>query len=81
MWIVNEEVISILFHLIIILPNLDIRVFGSSKFGAGIGPIYYTNVQCTGSESALHFCPLSTNTDSCEHYEDVGLRCPNIART
>ena len=62
-------------------PFLDIRVFGSSKFGAGIGPIYYTNVQCTGTESALHFCPLSTNTDSCEHYEDVGLRCPNIART
>ena len=61
-------------HLIV--PVLGVRVFGPSKFGVGIGPIYYTNVQCTGDESALHFCELSTDTDSCEHYEDAGLRCP-----
>ena len=46
-------------------------------FGRGDGPIYLSNVQCTGSEDRLSECPNSglNVIGQCTHALDSGLRC------
>ena len=50
--------------------------FTNARFGAGVGPIYLDNVDCTGSEDNLTDCPSSA-IFSCPsgHNEDAGVRC------
>ena len=48
-----------------------------AAFGQGTGPIYLSNVGCTGSESSLLSCSHSgIGVTSCGHYEDAGVVCP-----
>ena len=50
--------------------------FSAAHFGAGIGPIYLANVECSGSESNLTHCPHSSFVIcSSGHGEDAGVRC------
>ena len=52
------------------------RAYSSAYFGAGSGPIYLDDVQCTSSASQLLECPsrpiLSHN---CLHSADAGVGC------
>ena len=53
--------------------------FSAAHFGAGTGPIYLDNVECSGSESRLIDCSHSSFV-SCHggHSEDAGVRCQGI---
>ena len=44
-------------------------------FGEGSGPIYFDEVDCSGSEQGLVFC-LHLGEHDCSHREDAGVRCP-----
>ena len=46
-----------------------------SEYGGGSGPIYYSDVFCTGNEDRLVDCNLYES--ACYHYEDAGVRCPS----
>ena len=47
-----------------------------SLFGQGSGPIFLTNVHCSGSEMSLLECPRTVFVGTaCTHSRDVGLRC------
>ena len=48
--------------------------FGGAAFGEGSGEIFLADVDCKGTESSLDKCP-SSDTDSCSHSEDAGVRC------
>lgn len=48
-------------------------------FGHGTGPIAVRDAQCTGLESTLSSCQYSTNTDSCSHGNDAGVKCYNAS--
>ena len=48
---------------------------GAFDFGPGSGLIHFQNVTCQGSESNLFMCPLSRDTTSCSHSQDVGVIC------
>ena len=45
----------------------------------GTGPIYMTNVQCTGSEAGVTDCATLPSGRICSHSEDAGVTC--LART
>ena len=51
--------------------------FSNAQYGAGTGPIFLNNVQCTSSKSTLLLCAsdpiLSVST--CTHSRDAGVRC------
>lgn len=61
--------------LLLLLLLLDVRTFGGSKYGSGIGPVYLRDLQCSGNESSLIYCPGNTDTNECSHSDDAGLRC------
>ena len=45
-------------------------------FGRGVGPIWYDDVACNGSESNLTECPSTMlGEHNCNHYEDAGATC------
>ena len=46
-----------------------------AAFGAGSGPIWLDNVECTGTEGQLIDCPYDPITSDCTHREDVGVEC------
>ena len=47
-----------------------------SQFGEGSGPVFLSNLRCTGSEQTLLKCPNQFFVGSyCSHTRDVGLRC------
>ena len=54
----------------------DAIAFSNAHFGAGTGPIYLDNVDCSGSESNLIDCQHSPSV-YCRygHNEDAGVRC------
>ena len=53
------------------------EAFSFAYFGAGIGPTFLDNVQCTGSESNLLECPSNPiGNENCDHTADAGVRCP-----
>ena len=46
------------------------------RFGEGAGPIWLTNVNCSGDEERLFNCIASSNgMNSCTHAQDAGVRC------
>ena len=53
--------------------------YGNAHFGAGTGPIFLDDVQCSSSASQLLECPsrpiLSHN---CHHIADAGVGCEGI---
>ena len=54
-----------------------VTVYSSStQFGRGTGPILFTNIGCSGSESSLLECSRSVfGVTSCTHSGDVGVKC------
>ena len=55
--------------------------YSNAYYGVGSGPIYLTDVSCTGSETSL----LQCNSDpilsgGCSHSEDAGVKCEGLAR-
>ena len=56
----------------------DPNRFLPPPFGQGSGPIFWDDVQCTGTEQRLEDCShLSTpaGSEDCIHDEDVGVAC------
>ena len=52
----------------------------STQFGQGTGPILFTNIGCSGTESTLLECSRSVfGVTSCTHSRDVGVKCEGIA--
>ena len=59
-----------------LMPNIDTVAFTNAHFGAGVGPVYLDNVDCTGSEANLTDCSSSFNIYCYRgHSEDAGVRC------
>ncbi|XP_066486187.1 scavenger receptor cysteine-rich type 1 protein M130-like [Tiliqua scincoides] len=48
-----------------------------AKFGAGSGPTWMNQVNCTGEEDSLSKCPAaqSFGENSCDHSKDAGVEC------
>ena len=48
-----------------------------ASFGAGSGPSWYSNVQCTGTERNLTECSktFASLGNACRHYRDAGVVC------
>ena len=55
--------------------------FHNAHFGAGVGPIYFGNVDCTGSEMDLIDCSSSYVTCRIGHPMDAGVRCQSKSPT
>ena len=58
------------------LVYIDGRAYSNAHFGAGSGPIFLDDVQCSSSSKHLLECPsrpiLSHN---CRHSADAGVGC------
>lgn len=52
-------------------------VIKRAPFGPGTGPIWLSQVRCTGQEFELEKCPNAGwgNATGCTHEEDVGIHC------
>ncbi|KAL5460336.1 hypothetical protein EMCRGX_G033781 [Ephydatia muelleri] len=45
-------------------------------FGQGLGPVFLSQVECTGNESALLECSrYAVGVQNCHHYDDAGVIC------
>ena len=56
------------------------RAYSNAFFGAGNGPIFLDNVQCSSSASQLLEC--SSNpilTHNCQHSDDAGVGCQGMS--
>ncbi|XP_028301734.1 deleted in malignant brain tumors 1 protein-like isoform X2 [Gouania willdenowi] len=54
----------------------DVTVLQNAAFGPGTGPIWMSNVYCTGNESSLAECEyLGFRSYRCGHEDDVSLIC------
>ena len=50
--------------------------YSNAQYGAGSGPIYLTEVSCTGTETSLLQCNSDPILSSgCSHAEDAGVKC------
>ena len=53
--------------------------YSSIQYGSGSGPIYLTDVLCTGSETSLLRCNSDPiHSSGCTHSEDAGVKCEGI---
>ncbi|XP_025100428.1 scavenger receptor cysteine-rich type 1 protein M130-like isoform X3 [Pomacea canaliculata] len=51
-------------------------VVRSGKYGAGSGPVLFSELQCVGNETSLAQCThLGLYTHICKHWQDVGVMC------
>jgi len=67
---------SNLFHLIHSVGGI---AYSNAHFGAGTGPIFLDDVQCTSSASQLLECssrPILSH--NCQHSDDAGVGCEGI---
>ncbi|NXJ86618.1 DMBT1 protein, partial [Trogon melanurus] len=56
-----------------------LSVPGARHFGAGSGPIWLNDVNCTGMEVALSYCRLKGwGKNNCHHSEDAGAVCLEV---
>ncbi|KAF4079909.1 hypothetical protein AMELA_G00183700, partial [Ameiurus melas] len=57
--------------------GIPVEVLGSAAFGRGEGQVWTEELQCSGNESEITFCPTSSSLkhSNCSHYNDVGLIC------
>ena len=47
-----------------------------ARHGQGLGPIWLDNVECSGTELSLNFCPHNgEGNHNCGHHEDAGVIC------
>jgi len=67
----------------ILLSSTDaIAVVNNMEFGAGMGPIFLDEVECTGSELNLTECTHSgVNVHNCnlDHSEDAAVICSGVS--
>ena len=61
------------------IVNLDVtggRAYHNAYFGAGSGPIFLDDVQCTSSSNQLLACPSRPIlSHDCLHSSDAGVAC------
>ncbi|KAG5836598.1 hypothetical protein ANANG_G00230030, partial [Anguilla anguilla] len=52
------------------------ELWGAAAFGQGEGQVWAEEIQCSGNESHIYFCPKApSQNQSCSHGNDVGLVC------
>ena len=48
----------------------------SAYYGAGLGSIWLSYLNCQGGETSLFSCPANQiGVNHCYHYEDAGVKC------
>ncbi|KAH3847239.1 hypothetical protein DPMN_089557 [Dreissena polymorpha] len=57
-----------------------LEYYTGSRYGYGIGPIFYSQIACRGTEQTIHMCSSDTGV-FCSHLSDVGLMCTGCPRT
>ncbi|XP_071959707.1 CD5 antigen-like [Antedon mediterranea] len=57
--------------------NAVTNVFGQNP-GDASQPILLHNVRCTGQELRLSDCPSKTGSGTCDHSEDISVRCSPV---
>ena len=57
------------------LEFLDSTAQSGGTYPVGTGPIWGTNVVCTGEEGRLVDCGFNSDTSSCSHSNDAGVTC------
>ena len=58
---------------------IAVTYYNSAHFGQGTGPIWITQLYCTGTEQNILKCPRQFelgNPLGCSHSEDVSVVCP-----
>ena len=50
-------------------------MYSSAHFGEGTGPIFLTDLDCSGSESNLFNCSYNTVSTPYPHSQDAGVQC------
>ena len=51
-----------------------------NRYGSGTGPIWLSNLRCSGSETSVLQCGYSGwRVTSCSHSEDVSISCGTAA--
>ena len=61
--------------IIIILHVIDAVAQRGGTYAAGTGPIWGSNVICTGEEGRLVDCGFNSDTSLCTHSNDAGATC------
>ncbi|KAL5005654.1 hypothetical protein ScPMuIL_016812 [Solemya velum] len=55
------------------------KAYGTAMYGEGSGPIFFDEVNCTGTELDILQCPHESGLDNnCDHTEDAGIKCPSV---